>query len=205
MNYSDALALMEPCRVPEGTAGRHSVQRFTISKDGAAMFNLGLMINGIGHRRVVTGEFTRLVREGTHFPIMSDTLAELTDHIPPVQNATGHCLIAGLGLGMVAEACLRKPQVTSVTVVEIEPDVIELTGPYLLEKYENLAIIEADIFEWLPEKGERFGMVWFDIWDDMNADNLPQMAKLSRRFTRFADWYGHWGRDEIRRDQRRWR
>lgn len=195
----------QPCQVPEGQVGEHRIERFEVTKEGASFHNLRCMINDIGHRAVPAGTYTRLMRNGHGAPVMSDTPAEIRDHIEPVERATGHCLIAGLGLGIVAEACLNKPDVTKVTIVERSVDVISLIAPYLCERYEHVQIIHSDIFDFKPMTGTRYGMAWFDIWDDLCGDNLPEMATLSRRFTRFADWYGHWGREDIRRDARQWR
>jgi hypothetical protein len=43
------------------------------------------------------------------------------------------------------------------------------------------------------------------FWDQLSTDNLPQMAKLHRKFTRFADRYGSWGQKllQYRRRQER--
>jgi len=197
--YRQALSLIHKVDCPVGTEGYHSIERFDIDEPGANLHNLRCALKGIGHRAVRPGTYTRLVRKGTFDPVMSDTDAERHDHVPAIQHAAGHCLIAGLGIGMVAEACLRAPGVDYVTVVEMEPDVIKLSGLHLLERYENLEIIQSNIFDYKPRPGQHFGMAWFDIWDDLCIDHLPEMATLSRKFTRRCDWYGHWARDEIRR------
>lgn len=199
MTRKQALKLIHRVDCPVGTAGYHSIERFEVDEPGANLHNLRCMLKGIPHRAIQPGTYTRLVREGTFDPVMSDTDAERYDHIPAIQHAAGHCLIAGLGIGMVAEACLRKDGVTSVTVVEMEPDVIKLAGLHLLERYENLEIIQSNIFNYKPRPGQRFGMAWFDIWDDLCRDHLAEMATLSRKFTRRCDWYGHWARADMKR------
>lgn len=196
--------LIEKVGVPEGTAGNWTIERFEITEDGANSFNLSCLFGGHGNRSVEPGTYTRLVRAGKHNPLMSDTPAEMMDHLPPVREATGHCLIVGLGIGMVVEACLRKPEVTKVTVIEIDADIISLVEPYLTEKWgDRIEIIQANIFEWKPPKDARYGMAWFDIWWTICTDHLPEMAKLSRRFTRKCDWYGHWGQRDAQDMQRR--
>jgi len=99
-----------------------------------------------------------------------------------VFNATGDVLIAGLGLGMVLPPILAKPEVKSVTVVEINPDVIALVADAY--KHPKLTVVQGDIFTWTPAKGQQFDFIWFDIWADICGDNLPEMARLSRRFAR---------------------
>ena len=201
MKYSEARKLIQKVDVPEGQSGNYRISKFEVSDQEAKFFNLRQMISGrgAGGRNIESGAYTRLTANGLFDPIMSDTPAEMNDHIHPVMQSKDHCLIAGLGLGMVAEACLRNPDVDKVTVIELSEDVISLVEPHLSAKHgDRLEVIHSSIFDWKPN-GHKFGMAWFDIWNDLCADNLPEMATLSRRFTRCCDWYGHWGREEIRR------
>ena len=127
--------------------------------------------------------------------VMSDTPAEVRDHLPVIRRAHGSVLIVGLGLGMVARAIGLKPEVTKVTVIELSPDVIALTGPWLTALSPKVEIIQADIFAWSPPRGTKYEVAWFDIWDDLCSDNLPQMSTLHRKFARCAAWKGSWGRE----------
>ena len=137
--------------------------------------------------------------------VMSDTPDEIRDHLGAIYMAKGRCLVVGLGIGMVAQAMLRKPEVEHVTIVEKSSDVIQLVGPWLTAKFPGrVTIVEADIFEWKPPKGERWTVAWFDIWDEICADNLPEMTTLHRRFARRVDWKGSWGRVQALRQERRW-
>jgi hypothetical protein len=151
---------------------------------------------------------------------MSDTRDERRDHWGPRHHAQGHVLIAGLGFGMVALAAALKPEVEKVTVIEINPDVIGLTVPYLRAALEaegidpdKIEVIEADIFEWKPPKGQLYQCIWFDIWATICTDNLPEYQKLNRRFARRTDGYrGAWVEEELKykkrqenREERRWR
>jgi spermidine synthase len=128
---------------------------------------------------------------------MSDTDAELRDLSAIAYSATGHVLLNGLGLGVVLQACLAKSEVTKVTVIEVDADVIELVARH----YEDprVKIIHADALTYRPPKGTRYGAVWHDIWDGSCSDNLEQMKLLHRRYGRLTDWQGSWGRHLIRR------
>jgi spermidine synthase len=135
---------------------------------------------------------------------MSDTVDEIRDHLGPIRRATGKCLVNGLGLGMVLQGMLNKPEVEHVTAIEISPDVIALVAPHYQERFgDRLTIIQADALVWRPSKGTRFNVVWHDIWDDMSEDNLPDMHKLHRSYGRRCDWQGSWGRDIIEANHRR--
>jgi predicted membrane-bound spermidine synthase len=132
--------------------------------------------------------------------IMGDTPAEMRDHDAPVRVARGRCLINGLGLGVVLQACLQKSEVEHVTVVEVSQDVVDLVAPHYFEMFgaQRLEVICADAYEFKPSKGIRYGMVWNDIWIDITTDNYEGMKKLHRKYGRSSDWVGSWMRHEIK-------
>lgn len=203
MGFKD---LLQKTDVPEGRTENWAIGRFTVSEDASSMDRLQGLFGGTG-RYTPPGDYTRLCRisEKRSFNnvVMSDTPDELRDHWSPVLEAHGHCLVHGLGLGIVAEACLRKEDVSKVTVIELESEVIGLVAPYLREKWgDRIEIIEANCLEWKPPKGVRYGMVWHDIWDSMCEDNLGDMHKLHRRYGRRTDWQGSWGRWWCERQRR---
>lgn len=175
--------------VPEGVSGDWRVERFTVSEEDAQMDRIRNMFKG--RRSVDAGTYTRLMRGG--YLVMSDTRDEKSDHSYFVRAATGHVLINGLGLGMVLNAVLQKPDVTHVTVVEASADVIALVGPHYAGP--RVTIVHSDAMTYQPPKGERFGAVWHDIWDDITADNLEDMKTLHRRYGRRTDWQGSWARE----------
>lgn len=189
---------MEKVRVPEGSCGAWRVKHFQVSEMEA---RLSAMRDG--RRYCPAGEYTGLWHG--HALVMSDTPAEMRDHYPPVRHATGSVLINGLGLGMVLQAILAKPEVEDVTVVEIAPEVIQLVAPTYADD-PRLTVVQADAFTWQPPKGKRYAAVWHDIWTDLTADNAPEMARLHRKYGRRCDWQGSWCHGlllaERKRDQR---
>lgn len=107
-------------------------------------------------------------------------------------------LINGLGLGVVLSAILKKDTVTEVTVIEKSEDVINLVAPaFLLDK--RVEIIHQDAFKYMPPKGETYDFVWHDIWDDICADNIPEMTKLHRKYGKIAKWQDSWCKNECKR------
>jgi hypothetical protein len=185
---------IEKVDVPEGKKGDWTVEKFTTSH-----FSFGYALQG---RPVPKGEtFTRLMRGDTL--VMSDTPAEQRDHYEFFYQAKGNVLIAGLGLGMILDAVAKKPEVKHITVVELSKDLIDLVGPTYTERYgKKVLFIDADFMTIEPPKGMRYDAVWVDIWDTIDADNLPAMAKLQRRWRRFSDWVGFWARREALRQRR---
>lgn len=132
---------------------------------------------------------------------MSDTPAEMRDHLVAVHRARGSVLINGLGLGMYLQAVLAKPEVADVTVVEIAPEVIRLVGPTYASD-PRLTIVCADAFAYEPPKGKRYQCVWHDIWPDINVDDLAQHARLLRKYGRRADWQGAWLHELLQAEKR---
>ncbi|GAG09876.1 unnamed protein product [marine sediment metagenome] len=190
--------------IPEGKEGDWTVSKFDVSKEEASTQNMrasfAFSSRGMG---IEAGTYTRLQHGGT--TVMSDTPSEIRDHRTPIDVARGEVLIVGLGIGMVAAACLKKPGVTKVTVVEMSPEVIHLTGDHLKGIYgDRLEIIEADILDWKPPKGRKWDVAWFDIWNDKCGDNTVEMSKLNRRYGRRTEWKGCWGESECKEANRQW-
>ena len=177
-----------------GTKGSWTIKQMV--KEESFMDTIELMKTG---RYVPPGKYTMLYRDRTL--VMSDTPDEKRDHMDFVRKAQGNILIAGLGLGMVLQACLLKPEVTQVTVIEISQDLIDLVKPHYDRMFPcgKFAVICADIFDWKPPKNERYNCAWFDIWDDLCPDSLSEMAKLHRKFGKRVDWQGSWGKEFISR------
>lgn len=189
--------LFKKVDVPEGVSGPWTVERFEVS-DQDARFSRLRAACGHGRELVRAGSYTRLMRDLT--VVMSDTQTEIRDHVAPVYNATGCVLLAGLGLGVVLDAILCKPEVDHVTVVEKSADVIVLIGPHYQERFgDRLTIVNADVFEFKPEKGKHWDVAWFDIWDEICSDNLPEITNLKRLYPRRrAAWRGFWCEREMR-------
>jgi len=131
--------------------------------------------------------------------VMSDSDHEQRTNREVVFRSHGRVLIAGLGLGYILHPILSKPSVTHVTVVEKNPDVIELVAPTLTSS--KLRIIEADIFKWRPPRGTKYQTLYFDVWPTLTVKNLPDMERLHRAFRRYrapGGWIGSWCYDECK-------
>jgi len=208
MTRDEALKLLRPLPVPQRLVGCHEIQQFTVSESAAKDFNRAEqpMFGGSG-RYIEAGSYLRLVRHDPEdigkpwLVVMSDTPAERMDHVEPVIHGQGHCLVLGLGIGMVTRALLEKPEVERVTVVERSDEVLDLVAATYLEKYgDRLEIVQADALEWKPKPGTRFGVVWCDIWDTIDPDNWPEYVKLTRRYQNRSDWRGCWAKAECWRE-----
>lgn len=181
--------------VPEGVSGDWSIQRFTVER-GMATFRAAM-----AGRDLPPGIYTRLsCRKGGLF--MSDTPAEYRDAAWFIHVAEGSVLISGLGLGMVVKAILKKAEVTHITVLELEADVINLVAPSYPDP--RLRVIHADCRTWKADR--QFDHAWHDIWPDVSEDDLPEMASITRRYAKAMTAPQRqqvWGRDLVRRSRSR--
>jgi len=191
--------MIESVSIPEGTKGHWRVERFQVDQSDSNMSKMRAIVGG-GRGYIPPGTYTQLIH-AKRGVVMSDTPDERRDHRLAVQKSHGHVLINGLGIGMVLAAILKKTEVEHITVVEIDPDVIDLVGPHYSS--DRVDIIECDAFDYKPPKGVHYGAVWHDIWDTICSDNLTEMTRLKRKYGRRADWQGCWCEDQCRYQQRR--
>jgi len=184
--------------VPEGRSGKWSIERVEVSQKDSEAAGLRAMFQAGERGRLPPGTYTQLHRGRAL--IMSDTPDEIRDHLDPMRRAKGDVLIAGLGIGMVLHGVAQREDVDSVTVIEKSEDVIALVREhYEAKPYgHKITIIQADIFDWKPPKGQTWDYAWFDIWDVLCVDNLKEMTKLHRKFARRAEKKGSWGKEFLR-------
>lgn len=205
MSYVDFMDLMTCEHLQPCSNDRFKIEKFEVTKDKADLYNMSLLFGGQGDRQVRPGTYTRLVelKDDSRVLWMSDTSAERKDHWEPlfeIEKRGGDVLIAGLGLGMIASAALKFKHVTSVTVIEIDPGVIDLIAPQLNDP--RLTIIEADIFKWKPPVGAHYSVAYFDVWPTLCTDNLMEYDKVKRRFAKCSDVRLCWGQDTLRYHKR---
>lgn len=188
--------------VPDGQRGDWRIDTFTLTESNVLLDNLRHIRDGNPEMVCPAGTYKRLTHKKRGC-IMSNTRMEIITAREAFNDATGRVLINGLGLGMVLEGVLSKPDVTFVRVIEFDADVIALVGPHFVND-PRVEIVHADAYAYTPAKGERFDYVWHDIWDDISIDNLPLMAKLTRKYARKAAKQGVWSRKQALREKRRY-
>lgn len=200
-NASPARPYLQKVSLPYKTVGDYRLQSYIVSEQDAKIFNLREALHS--HRFIAPGRYTALTQCGQVW--MTDTPAEWVDHIEIVDHAYyygGYVLVLGLGLGMVVQAVLDMPQVQGCTVVELSPDVIKLVAPTYKRRYgKRFNVVCADAFKWSPD--HLYSAVWADIWPSLCGSNLPQIAKLRKRY-REHGWFGAWGYEVTKAAQREW-
>jgi len=185
--------------VPEGEMGVAKVRHVEVTKSDAvlAVLRRDYMLR--------EGRYCQLLVNGGL--MMSDTPYERSTNWEVKRHAHGRVLIAGLGIGMVLKPILDNPDVEYVKVIEKYQDVIDLVAPYY--NSEKLEVVCADIYDWKPEKGEKYNVVYFDIWPDICTDNLEGIAKLHQRGKFWLDksdpnvWMNSWMKEYLKHKKRR--
>jgi hypothetical protein len=198
--------------LPPSRVGKYAIQKFEVDRQSAIGFNAKHIAGGQRERCVLPGSYTKLVRIDQEFVDlstgkirqdgiiwMSDTTAERNDHqdvYDACKRLGGRVLIHGLGLGVITNAVCALPNVEHVEVWELEESVIKLCGDFYREKYgPKLTIVHGDVFNHRPAKGERWSVVWHDIWPTLGSKHLKPMQQLCARFRTRCDWQECWGRE----------
>lgn len=189
--------------LPEGEKGEAKVRHLIIGQKEAQYTMMRAAATGGREMPIDEGVYVQLFVNGSM--VMSDTQMERRSNYEVVHRSKGDVLIAGLGLGMVLVPILSKDEVMSVMVIEKSQDAIDLVEPHLRKalgaKANKLTVICADIFDWKPPRGAKWDMIYFDIWTDMCTDNLEEMAKLHRKFSRRRNpggWMDSWEKATLR-------
>ena len=103
--------------------------------------------------------------------VMSSNKMEIDDMKSFIEAAHGNVVIGGLGLGIIIKELSEKPSVNSITVIEIDADVIDLIQDRF-KKSNKVSIIQGDMrtFDFKNLKNTP-DSVYIDIWDNANKDS----------------------------------
>ena len=185
--------------IPDNEKGSWYVKTFHVGRGAILSQVVEAVITG---RYVPEGVYKALHHKSRGV-IMSNTRDELRDirhYRAKIAEVSGSVLINGLGLGICVVEALKNPNITDITVIEIEQDVIDLIAPHI--KDERLSIIHHDCFTYKPPKDKRYQVVWHDIWDNICGDNLKEMTKLHRKYSGRCDWQDSWAKSLCQRVKR---
>lgn len=124
----------------------------------------------------------RTDEKGVKHLLMSDSPAEMFYQYEPENAAHGRVLMSGLGLGMYANMISHRKDIKEIVVVEIDPDVIKLTGKYLRNKGKKVKVVNADLWKYLRAgRGGHFDFIYIDIYYATSAhEYLTTVAPLRK-------------------------
>ncbi|MFC2949420.1 spermine/spermidine synthase domain-containing protein [Virgibacillus sediminis] len=113
---------------------------------------------------------------------MTITPNEIETMKEPVDQAFGHVLTYGLGLGYYAYMVSEKDKVESVTVVESNQHVIDLFKKHILPQFayrEKVEIIQADAFDYAEKQMAEgsYDFVFTDLWHDV-SDGIDMYLRM---------------------------
>jgi hypothetical protein len=189
--------------------GEVKINNFEFSTKKDPMFNLRAMRDGGAMFRMYDGKYVRLRINGE--TVMSDTFMERQSNSDFIENANGKVFIAGLGLGMIIHNILDKDSITEIIVIEKNQNVIDIVGSKFTDP--RVKIIYADIFKYDPPKEEKYDTIYFDIWTDIDIENLKEIKLLHNKYKNRLNranplaWMNSWMKEylqgEKRKDDRR--
>lgn len=122
---------------------------------------------------------------------------ELLTMESPIKEAKGSVLTYGLGMGYFAYKVSRKSEVSSLTVVESDKDVIDFFSSYLAPFFpmDKITLIQGDALAFAEQAKSKYDFLFSDINHDAE-DGLPLYIKL-RRSERVASINRYWIEEDI--------
>ena len=103
--------------------------------------------------------------DGDHQIWMSTADLELATMSDAVEDCQGHVLVAGLGLGIFPIMAARKPDVASITVVEIDPHITAISSPYVAHPKVRVVNDSIEHFaQYPPPDAPAFDYCFYDVW-----------------------------------------
>ncbi len=168
--------------IPAGESGDYKIESNTTTSGEQSWLTY------VEHKGLTGGPYTVLYRKYTGdwgenwINIMQDTEAEYTEHDWLMSRMSGDIIIGGLGLGVVNVGLLVESNVTSVTIIEKEQDIIDLVWEHC-DKDDRFTLINADVHEWEIPDGSSWDVGFFDTW-------LTHEESLSSYQTRINNKYG---------------
>lgn len=191
---------MQTIRFPQRKLGRWEMKRLEYApyelfvRDDLHCPGDGREIPQIGCFREAFS-YPAVLQDGREW--MTVTPVEINTIAPVIEAAFGHVAAMGLGLGYFAFMVSEKPDVSAVTIIERDEDVIALFKQHILPQFphgEKMRIVQADAFEYarkqLAEDGADF--VFVDLWHDV-SDGAPMYVRMKALEAyapraRFAYW-----------------
>ena len=118
-----------------------------------------------------TLRFPAIVEGKTNIPWMTVEPQEIESFSSFIEQASGNVLLGGCGLGYVAYMLSLKEEIESITIVELNKDIVELFKKHILPQFKNgskITIIEGDAIEYIQENDlSRYDYINMDIWRDV--------------------------------------
>jgi hypothetical protein len=180
----EAKWFKSPLDIPERCSGKVRVQHHILTP-GSETPVVGMrqaIIRGMRPSMAIINEPLRvheLVHQDhglwmTDLPEELNQIAEMLHNLKP----SGNILVGGLGLGILALTLADRADVENITVVEIDPDVINLCAQ------PGYDVVNADINQFLQTTTKKFDFYILDTWQGTNEGTWWNTVLPLRRIIR---------------------
>lgn len=137
-----------------------------------------------------------VIKHGGKNVWMSVTRMEIESHMPHLAAARGDVVVMGLGMGFALYNIARKPEVTSVVLVERDPEILRLFDQITDWRgwpgIEKVTIIEGDALTYQPDREVDF--LYADIWPLLGDSRALADTQAIQQNVR-ARQVGFWGQE----------
>lgn len=140
----------------------------------------------------------RETQEGSWETWMSISPLELESQELPCRLAQGHVVVMGLGMGWIALNVALHPEVTGVTVVERDPEVLDLfqqSGAlegFPPEAGAKLRLVHGDALTYRPR--QPVDLLYADIWRDLDEPQTLDQVRTMQAHVQ-ASSVSFWGQE----------
>ena len=140
--------------------------------------------------------FPAVIEGDTNAVWMSVEPCEIESFKEFIEEAKGNVLLCGCGLGYVAYMLSLKSDVNHITILELNPDIIQMFQKHILPQFENkdkISIVETDAITYLKNQDlKKYQYVNVDIWKD-TLDMLPiYLECLGIEFKNPSTHFSYW-------------
>lgn len=175
-------------------------------REGANWFLMVSPLNlGVGYwsAGVLMPNMAALARktpDGRSETWMSLSAREIESQELGCRAATGDTVVMGLGMGWAAVNAALRPEVTRVTVIEMDPEVIGLidelgiVGQLPPEAAAKITVVQGDALAYTPDTPA--DTLLADIWLPLNGDDRVAQVQTMAANTRAGRVY-FWGQEMV--------
>ncbi|MCQ2551580.1 MAG: hypothetical protein MJ146_05280 [Clostridia bacterium] len=134
-------------------------------------------------------------------PWMSVCPSEMNSMKKEMEEASGKVLVLGLGLGYYPYIISQRDDVTDITIVEFQPEIIKLFEENIFPQFnkkDKIKIVQADAIKFMMdvEEGE-YDYIFSDIWENQ-FDGAIHYRKIQEHEARLKGTrFGYWIKDQI--------
>lgn len=161
-------------------------------------------------RGIITQEFIDKIKEGSsymkefadayepgkeHLFLISKTEGTMMSDYPDekitnqkfIDNAYGDVLIFGLGIGLIVFPLLDEENISSITIIEKDPELPQLVGSIIknFDTFSKVKIETGDAFDYVNNINQKYDTIYFDIWSRITDESYEEMERLHQMYRPF--------------------